>query len=238
MLRADTLAEVAAVPRGATSAIVTTLTPGVSVSFVVEAIFGAASARSAPSGAVRAFTSPAAPGGVTLTLVSEKLTELTINTRWAAASDNGSPIIGYAVTISTDRGFQKTTQVGGLSTGSVVTCGTRCDGIRVDASVQAINAAGNGQSGAGTYTYAAPPVPVITTFVCARIDGGNMRCDVDFAGTATIRWALNGSPAGGPGDVKNITFACGDSNFIGVDVIVSNVSGSDTESGACQPTQS
>jgi hypothetical protein len=81
-------------------------------------------------------------------------------------------------------------------------------------------------------------VPVITTFVCARIDGGNMRCDVDFAGTATIRWALNGSPAGGPGDVKNITFACGDSNFIGVDVIVSNVSGSDTESGACQPTQS
>jgi hypothetical protein len=230
VLRGDTLAEVATVPGGATSAIVTTVAPGTSLTVIVEADYGGVRVRSAPSGSVRVFTGPDAPGGVTVVLITEATTVLTVEARWGAAPDNGSAITGYSVTIRSDRGFQQTVQVAGLTSGSVqVSCGSACNGIHVNATVSAKNAAGTGPSSAGAYAYTAPAVPVITSATCEYTGNSHMFCDLEYTGTGSIRWQLQGNAIPSGNDKTFVSMACGGITApIRVTVTVTNVSGSDT----------
>jgi hypothetical protein len=168
-----------------------------------------------------------------VTLVGETPTALTVDARWSAATDNGSAITGYSVTIRNDRGFQQTKPVNGLSSGSVtIGCsGAACNGMQINATVSATNAAGTGPSGSGAYAYTAPAAPVITDFTCEYGGSSSEFCDVTFNSTGSIRWQYNGSPLPAHNDQATAKISCGGPRAGRVTVTISNVSGSDTSTG-------
>jgi hypothetical protein len=234
VLRADDLSEVATVGGAATSALVTTLPPGTNVAFFVGADYGGGNvAASAASNAVVVFTNPGAPVGVTIAITGETATSLTVAAQWSAAADNGSPVTGYVATIRTDRGFTTPPLSVGYSTGPVtVSCNGGCDGIALTVTVHAANAAGDGPDASNGTSYSAPAAPVITFFSCEFIGNNQMLCDVSYSGgPSSIRWAVGGFQHGNYDDQTSILVGCTPMRFTSVSVTISNVSGSDTQSG-------
>jgi hypothetical protein len=225
--RTDTGAAVATVPGGARSAVVTMIAPGEVVSLVVEASFGAVTRQSAASAAVQAFTSPGQPGAVSVTMVSETTSVITVNVQWGAAADNGRPV-SYTVNVRNDRGFQQDVPTGGLSTGPVgVPCAGACSGMTIVATVQPSNEAGAGPGSVGSFGYTAPPVPVITLASCEYTGNSHMFCEVEGS-PGSVRWTYNGNPLPSLDDKRFVSIACGGSTTIRVTVTISNVSGSDS----------
>src|SRR4029450_13949434 len=135
-------------------------------------------------------------------------------------------------TIRTDRGFTTPPLSVGYGTGPVnVPCNGGCDGVALTVTVHANNAAGDGPDASNGTTYSAPPAPVITFLSCEFIGNNQMFCDVSYTGTGSIRWAVDGFQHGNYDDLNHILVGCSPMRFTSVSVTVSNVSGSDTQSG-------
>jgi hypothetical protein len=155
----------ATVGGGATSAVVTTVQPGTTTRFVVRAEYGPRGYDSAPSNAVTVFTRPGAPGGVGVFGETDNGGFLDFTVGWSGAADNGRPITGYAVDVSGGGDRQNASVPGGTTSATMrLTCAGGCDGMVVDVSVVASNAAGTGPATGTTFVYQAPPpVPVPST---------------------------------------------------------------------------
>jgi hypothetical protein len=168
VLRADTMAQVASVAGNATSALVTTLTGGTTVSFVVAGVYGTTLLNSASSPSVTVFDFPGSPGGVNIVLTAESTASITVLVQWTAAADNGGPISGY----QGFAGFQdgSATAINGPGLSASITLMCPCDGRSVVATVGAVNAAGPGATASSGFTYTAPT---------AAPSAGSMRCHFD-----------------------------------------------------------
>jgi len=162
IMRADNGGEAASTGGAATSATVTTVGPGETVAFVVEAFRGASTARSAPTNPVTTFSWPGAPGDVGITYIDNDGSNITFRVNWTAPPDNGRPINEYRVEASTaDAGDQTSLRVPDTRSGRItLRCGSpRCDGTRVNVQVFASNEAGEGAPGGASYTHSEGPPP-------------------------------------------------------------------------------
>jgi hypothetical protein len=102
---------------------------------------------------------PAAPAGVKVTTVRESGPVMQVAVNWTVGSGSGRAITGHRVTIRTNRGYVTSWQTGAGGDGGTqqVPCGFQvCDGMRVDAEVRAVSAAGEGATGRGSLAYSAP----------------------------------------------------------------------------------
>ncbi|CRK55594.1 VgrG protein [Alloactinosynnema sp. L-07] len=118
----------------------------------------------------RTGNAPGVPPGVAASLNGRTANDITVDIRWGAATDNGSPISGYVVTARGGfSGSTNTAQVAGTSTTMTLSCaGTQfCQNGRLDLSVVAVNQVGQGA--AGTAVWSVPqstttqPRPTTTT---------------------------------------------------------------------------
>jgi hypothetical protein len=148
MILCDSGATVATAPSSATSATVSSLTPGTATAFTVVAVIGDKSARSAPSDKVTVFGKPGAP--VQLAVAGDDGTgNLVVTVTWSAAPDNGSKVAGYQVAVvRSDTSERQTAQVTGGSAQVTFSCGgTACPVVTLSATVTATNGAGDGPPG-------------------------------------------------------------------------------------------
>jgi hypothetical protein len=96
---------------------------------------------------------------------------LRVEASWESPPDNGSPLTGFQVVLTSDRGYSSTMTLAALRSGAVeIACGSRCHGMRVQADVRAMNGIGQGPAAIGSYTHNAPAVAplsgeVVTTGV-------------------------------------------------------------------------
>lgn len=233
ILRHPSLTVLATASGAARSATVTTIDPGQSVRLVVEADFGTGTVRSQPSNQVTAYTAPGAPTGITISVTASGGTAAVINVDWSPGGDNGSPLTGQTVHLTTSLGHDVTDQVGPRATGYMypISCtntpDTPCGGITVDVEVHATNAAGPGPAATATRTYRPPPE--ITSMGCFVDVDWIVHCSVSFTGVATtINWSANELD----GTTGGVLFGrCGSGGGSGsVSVIVSNEGGSDSAS--------
>jgi hypothetical protein len=102
---------------------------------------------------------PAAPAGIKVTPVRESGPVMQVAVTWTVGSGNGRAITGHRITIRTNRGYVTSWQSGAGGDGGTqqVPCGSQvCDGMRIDAEVRAVSAAGEGATGRGSLAYSAP----------------------------------------------------------------------------------
>jgi hypothetical protein len=232
VLRGDTLAGLATVPGNARSATVTTLSPGQPVTLVVEAHHGDDTVRSRPSNQVTPYTVPGSPTGLTITVTTSGSNSATINVDWNPGNDNGSPLTGHTIHITTSLGHDHTGQTGPTETSYAypITCtntpDTPCGGITIDVEIHATNDAGTGPDATTTRTYRPPPQ--ITGMNCFVTSDRLLTCSVSFTGVATtINWSVNELDGRTSGTVPG--FCLGGGGGTGsVRVTVSNEAGSDS----------
>ncbi|HVK26074.1 MAG TPA: fibronectin type III domain-containing protein [Actinokineospora sp.] len=113
---------------------------------------------------------PGVPPGVAVSLNGRTAGDVTVDIRWGAATDNGSPITGYVVTARGGfAGSTKTAQVAGTSTTMVLSCSGNqfCQNGRLDVSVVAVNQVAQGAAGTAVWSVPQPtttqPQPTTTT---------------------------------------------------------------------------
>jgi hypothetical protein len=156
--RADTSAVVATVGGSATSATVTTLPLGVTVTLWVEAVHGGQSVNSAPSNQVSAYTIPDAPTAISVSwgVIDNGYLEFQVD--WTAGADNGRPVTRHRIITRTNRGYVLDWgEVGGSGFGNSIWCsGQPCDGLHMDVEIRAVNVGGAGPAGTGGRTFTLP----------------------------------------------------------------------------------
>ncbi|HEY8475012.1 MAG TPA: hypothetical protein VIL37_20640 [Natronosporangium sp.] len=237
--RADTGAVLATVPGTARSATVTTIAPGESVRLVVAADYGTTIVESEPTPVVTAFAAPGAPTGVAVeAVVTGGVLRITVT--WQPGNPNGSALTGHTVRVTSNRGHDLSTQVGGDQASAVFDA--RCDqlpvtdppcgGMVVNAEVTPANAAGAGPTATGSRTYDPPSAPpTITELFCEYTGNRSAVCTLTYTGVATvIDWnvnALDGKTAGRVG--------CTPDGRTVVTVTVSNPAGSAEASTRINP---
>ncbi len=127
---------------------------------------GGGAGTSAPPPTTAGPTGPRVPGaatGVAISAQDEFGQTLRVEASWELPPDNGSPLTGFELVLTTDRGFSRTVGLTALRSGSIdIACNTRCHGMRVQADVKASNGQGQGPVARGSYTHNAPAQPVNT----------------------------------------------------------------------------
>jgi hypothetical protein len=148
MIVADSGSTVATAPASATSATVTTLSPGQSTAFTVVAVRGNKSARSDPSDKVTVFGKPGAPTGLAVS-GDDGTGNLVVTVTWSAAPANGSQVTSYQVTVvRSDTGERQGIKVTGTTAQVSFSCaGGACPVLTLEAAVTATNGAGDGPPG-------------------------------------------------------------------------------------------
>jgi hypothetical protein len=190
ILRVDTGAdvgvEVTTAPAGAAETFVSTgLTLGVSVSFVVEAVYADGSYQSDLSNPVTAFGRPAGPN-VAVELAARSPASITLRVFVDVVSDGGSPVTSYDLSANTGSG--RVHNAAGVPIGQrpyqfAVECGGTGDvclsGGTVVATATLINGAGAGPPNSTTVNIPPPQQFGIDTDVMFVSSGG--KCfDVDL----------------------------------------------------------
>jgi len=165
---ADTGAQVAQVPAGATSATVTVLDPGTTGAFVVHAYRNPGrEAWSATTNSVTVHTAPGAASGVAYSVRAHDSHTARLAVTWKAAAGNGDTVT-YTVAVTGSSASATTTQTGVTVD---VPCAGSCSGT---ITVTASNSAGTAAPAQASYSVAgapatqpAPPPPPATTTAAA-----------------------------------------------------------------------
>jgi len=148
---ADTGAQVAQVPAGATSATVTVLDPGTTAAFVVHAVSQPGhDAWTATTNAVTAHTAPGAASAVSYKVRSHNGQTARLSVSWLAAPGNGGAVT-YAVAVT---GSSATTTTSGTTATVDVPCAGSCSGT---ITVTASNSAGTAAPAQTSFTVAGAP---------------------------------------------------------------------------------
>ncbi|WP_117209199.1 fibronectin type III domain-containing protein [Allorhizocola rhizosphaerae] len=127
---------------------------------------------------------PGAPTGVSISAQFEYGTTLRVEASWQSPPDNGSPLTGFELLLTSDRGFSQRYNLTALRSDPVeIGCGSRCHGMRVQAEVRAANGQGQGPAATGGYTHNAPAQSPATGEVVVNA--------VDMYEAAAPNWAVH-----------------------------------------------
>jgi hypothetical protein len=211
--------EAATAPASAQSAIVSSLTPGSSVSFVVEAQSGGTGYRSGRSNQVTVFARPAAPASLRASLTASSGSSATVAVNFDASSGNGSPVTAFDLSVS--GGFTNSPSrwsgvaIGALPYSFTINCSGSCAAVALDIGVSATNGAGTGPSAQLHWTVpgspppspappppppttpAAPALPAAGATVITASDGydnGDGTGEIDVTMSPPADWARYGGP--------------------------------------------
>ncbi len=168
LVEGSTETEGATAPGDAQSAIVSSLTPGATVAFVVEAEHGGTAYRSGRSNQVTVYARPAAPANLRASLASSSGSSATVTVNFDPGAGNGSPVTAFDLSVSGSFSGSPSRHTGvavtALPYNVTITCSGSCAGVGLDFSVSATNSAGTGP--AATLHWAVPgsaPPPVSPT---------------------------------------------------------------------------
>lgn len=174
-----------------TSATLTGLGGGTTVTVVVRATFPDGSTLSSAAGQVTAAGAPGAPTALSATETARTRTSVTFAVSWGAAPEQGSPVTGYALAASGDSGSDSWSGTGRSASVTVPCPGSTpaCGSVRF--SVTARNGVGTGPAAtttAGTSTAPQLGMPGAGATVVAgqSTDAADDEFDLDRTTTLTI----------------------------------------------------
>src|SRR5439155_16931062 len=133
VLRTGDGAAVASAGAGARSEVVTLVSAGETVAFVVEATVGGGRFRSAPSNAVTVFGRPGAPANLKVAEAGRTATSLTVRIGWDLPPANGAPISAYDLSVTGPFGGSPIRLTGQPIAGRPRTLSLQCGGACVGA---------------------------------------------------------------------------------------------------------